>query len=367
MDSWVSTEKAHYVEKLPVGDYVLREETAPDGYVTAEDVKFTIKDTGEIQKVTMKDDVTKVEISKQDIGGKELPGAKLTILDKDGKTVDSWVSTKKAHYVEKLPVGDYVLHEEKAPDGYVTAEDVKFTVKDTGEIQKVTMKDDVTKVEISKQDLGGKEVPGAKLTILDKDGKAVDSWVSTEKAHYIEKLPAGDYVLREEKAPDGYVTAEDIPFTVKDTGEIQKVTMKDDVTKVEVSKQDIGGKELPGAGLTILDKDGKTVDSWVSGDEPHYIEMLPAGGYVLHEETAPEGYLEAEDVPFTVEDTGEIQKVVMVDETSPSDTPDTPPSRTPKTGDDRNWILWIALALLAACGIAGSIALICRERRDNRR
>ena len=37
----------------------------------------------------MKDDVTKVEISKTDISGKELPGAKLTILDKDGKTVES--------------------------------------------------------------------------------------------------------------------------------------------------------------------------------------------------------------------------------------------------------------------------------------
>ena len=111
--------------------------------------------------------------------------------------------------------------------------------------------------------------------------------------------------------------------------------------------------------------------------------MLPVGKYILHEEAAPEGYQTAEDVAFEVKDTGEIQKAVMVDEklppdTPPSDTPDTPdsppsgtpdtpPARTPKTGDDRNWLLWTALALLAACGIAGSAVLFYKERRDRRR
>ncbi len=76
----------------------------------------------------------------------------------------------------------------------------------TGEIQKVVMKDDYTKVEISKQDItNSKELPGAKLTIFDKDGKEVESWVSEEKPHYIEKLPAGEYTLREVTAPDGYL------------------------------------------------------------------------------------------------------------------------------------------------------------------
>ena len=64
------------------------------------------------------------------------------------------------------------------------------------------MKDDVTKVQISKTDITGeKEIPGAKLTILDKDDQVVESWASTEEAHYIEKLPIGKYTLREEQAP----------------------------------------------------------------------------------------------------------------------------------------------------------------------
>ena len=93
--------------------------------------------------------------------------------------------------------------------------------------------------------------------------------------------------------------------------------MKDDVTKVEISKTDIAGEELPGAKLTILDENGEVVESWTSTEEPHYIEMLPIGKYTLHEESAPEGYLIAEDVEFEVKDTGEIQKVTMKDEAEP--------------------------------------------------
>ena len=104
--------------------------------MTAESVKFTIKDTADVQKVEMKDDVTKVKISKQDIAGKELPGAKLTILDQDGKVVESWTSTEKAHYIEMLPIGKYTLREETAPDGYLVAKDVEFKVKDGLNYQK---------------------------------------------------------------------------------------------------------------------------------------------------------------------------------------------------------------------------------------
>ena len=141
--------------------------------------------------------------------------------------------------------------------------------------------------------------------------------------------------------------------------------MKDDVTKVEISKTDISGKELPGAKLTILDKDGKTVESWTSEEKPHYIEMLPIGEYTLREESAPDGYLIAEDVKFTVEDTGEIQKVVMKDETKPTETPvpenpTTQVTDTPKTGDDTHMLLWI---LLAVAGMAGAVSAVWVVRK----
>ena len=229
IDRWVSSDKPHYIEKLPAGDYTLTELKAPDGYAFAESVPFTVLPTGEVQLFEMRDDVIKVEISKKDLTTmEELPGAELTLTDKDGKKIDRWVSTDKPHYIEKLPAGDYTLTEVKAPDGYAFAESVPFTVLPTGEVQQFEMRDDVIKVEISKVDITtNKELPGAELIVTNKDGKVVEHWTSTDKPHYIEKLPAGDYTLTEIMAPNGYEIAEDIFFTVLPTGEIQRVVMKD--------------------------------------------------------------------------------------------------------------------------------------------
>ena len=229
IDRWVSSDKPHYIEKLPAGDYTLTEVKAPDGYAFAESVPFTVLPTGEVQKFEMRDDVIKVVISKKDLTTmEELPGAELTITDKDGKEIDRWVSTDKPHYIEKLPAGDYTLTEMKAPDGYAFAESVPFTVLPTGEVQKFEMQDDVIKVEISKVDITtNKELPGAELIITNKGGKVVEHWTSTDKPHYIEKLPAGDYTLTEITAPNGYEIAEDISFTVLPSGDVQRVVMKD--------------------------------------------------------------------------------------------------------------------------------------------
>lgn len=145
VEEWISTKEPHVVYALPEGTYTLHEELAPyeDGYVSASDITFEVLEDGSVTKVEMKDEYSKTEISKTDITtGEELKGAKLQILDEDGTVLEEWVTDGKPHLVEKLPVNvELTLREITAPDGYEIAEDVKFTLKDTMEIQKVEMKD----------------------------------------------------------------------------------------------------------------------------------------------------------------------------------------------------------------------------------
>ena len=354
--------KIQFVADLPIDSrYYIKELAAPDGYVTdQEPQEFTFEYQGSGTSVaeyafTFEDEQTTVELSKADLTDKkELPGASLKVTDEDGNTVDEWVSKEEAHIIKGLIVGKkYKMTETKPADGYVTAESIEFTVENTKEVQKHQMLDDVTKVEISKKDItDSSEVPGAKLIILDKDGKKVESWTSTDKPHMVEKLPVGEYTLREEQAPDGYLIAEDVKFTVKDTGKVQKIKMKDahPYGKLVIKKTDSTSKTaLPGAEFELREKEsGKVVEKLVtdktgtatSGKIP--IATYKNGKvektveYILVETKAPNGYelsSKKEEIRFEYKD-GKTKVIEIVKEIKNTKSPSgsTPTGNSPKQG-----------------------------------
>ncbi len=386
------------LDGLPLGKYYVKETETAKGYVLDGEIReidLTYRDqyTAEVtfstdwQNNRQKAEV--IVIKKEKDSDRVLEGAvfalcaKEDIVNADGKVImeaDTVIEEKatdqdgKLTFVADLPIEfSYYVKETASAPGFATTDETQeftFTYGDAEQesiTYEFTFENEPTVFEFTKTSLtDGKEVEGAKLKIEDENGNVVEEWTSDKEPHIIRELEVGKtYKMVETMPADGYVTAESIEFTVEDTGEVQKVEMKDDITKVEVSKTDSSGKELPGAKLEILNESGDVVESWTSGEKPNYIEMLPIGEYTLREEKAPEGYLKAEDVKFTVKDTGEVQKVVMVDEAEPpADQPSPAPSgSTPKTGDDSQMGLWLALAGLALVGLCGSM-IILRKKKD---
>ena len=384
---------------LPLGKYYVKEKETAEGYVLDGEIReidltYVDQETAEVTwNGDWQNNRQKAEVSvlkKEKDTDRVLEGAvfalsaKEDITNKDGDVVleaGTVIEEKatgedgKLTFEADLPIGfSYVVKETSPAPGFATTDEVQeftFTAESSDKATvsyEFIFEDEPTVFEFTKTSLtDGKEVEGAKLTVTDENGEVVDEWVSGKEPHIIKELVVGQtYTMTEVLPAPGYVTAESIQFTVEDTAEVQKIEMKDDVTKVEISKTDIAGKELPGAKLTILDENGEVVESWTSTEEPHYIEMLPIGRYILHEESAPEGYLVAEDIEFEVKDTGEIQKVVMKDEAAPEETPEEPQNPVgtdaPKTGDDTNLLFWTALLGIGLCG-TGAAFVMRRKRR----
>ena len=315
VDQWTSTDKVHSIEGLVVGKtYTLSETVTAKDYVKATDIKFTVKNSSELETVTMKD--KQVSFTKTDVTGeKEVEGAEITVTDKEtGKVVDKWTSTKESHFINGLEEGrTYILSETVSPEEYVKSTDIEFTVSKEKVNEKVNMKD--KQVSFTKTDVTGeKEVEGAEITVTDKEtGKVVDKWTSTKESHFINGLEEGrTYILSETVSPEEYVKSTDIEFTVSKEKVNEKVNMKD--KQVKISKLTVGGQEVTGALMQILDEDGNIVDEWTSEGKVHYATGLVEGKkYTLHEDLAPTGLNLANDIEFEVSYEKENQQVEMID------------------------------------------------------
>ena len=286
---------------------------------------------------------------------------------------------------DEIPYGEYIVREIEAPTGYIlSGESYPVTVCEDGETITIRTVNKPITVEVSKVDVYGEELIGADMQLENADGETVDKWTSDGTNHIVSKLGAGEYVLKEIAAPDGYVIATDIKFTVDVYGNITVenvdskavsdngdplITMVDDTTKVQISKQDITtGEELPGATLQIIDEDGNVVEEWVSTDEAHFIEgkLIAGKEYTLRETIAPDGYEIANEIKFTVNDDGTVTEVVMYDEHTPDlETPPTVTIDTPHTGvsaDNGAELYLVATAVIMTFGM-----LICKKNDKKQR
>ena len=391
---------------LPMGTYSVEETACPDGFVLDKEVKtvqFAQQDFVTLtytSSLNINNELTKTVFSKVTADGDNLYGVPMEIVDaKTGEQVYNWITDDNDLEIDGLPTGDYIWREVNAPEGYVLAKPIEFTVKD-GDIQDIEMKN--FSVEFVKNGNDGKKLlKGGEFQVTSTKTKQVlDKWTSGEHIFDITedmktKLTSGEvvsdmyvdieddsstyyrisknadrddyrllmqangetkyynidingdetthmirgtvedqeYVITELKSPDGYATAEPVSFK---TNKEQNLTvdMTDEITQFEFYKKDITSQEeLEGATLQIKDKNGNIVDEWVSGKTPHKITGLTVGQtYTMIEVIAPVNYKIAQNKEFTVSDTGEVQKITMYDELMPV-------AKKVKTGDDNSSIM----------------------------
>lgn len=394
-------------ENLNSGDYYFLEESVSKSYYLNREkhyvhLEYINQETKTVKaEAVVEETQTNVKINKYMIASAvELDDCHLAITDSEGNEIISWItgdetSIKINDKLEELGYlnfrveiedknlvsiygllqdKEYTLTERKPADGYVTASDIVFIVKENisvtsnttdstelsssnthikenvasnptlvyvkendiwvlNEGNKVIMYDDTTKIEFSKVTItGDKELSGCQLEVIDKDtGTVMDRWISTENTHIVEgKYVVGKtYILSERKPADGFVTATDIEFKVEDDGSIQTVKMVDDTTKVEFSKlASDTKKQLKGAKYKVYDSKGKLVYKFTTKDKAELIEGVFKVGetYTFKEVDAPKDYKLAKDKKITIKDTGKVQKISVVDIRIPT-VPD-----IPKTG-----------------------------------
>lgn len=313
-----------------------------------------------------------VNLSKVDASTNQaLPGASLKLLN--GPSTDSPLyididtgfqgtfTTSNSPVTLALLEGTYTLVEDKAPEGYKTADPITFEVsreRTSGPFKTkleivnpdgttapikgdtVIMKDQpltpsTVNVTLSKKagnntgQAGSSELAGAHLKVIttDEEQEAVHEWVSGDQAQTI-TLEPGNYQLIETKAPNGYTVAAPIDFRVTADGELEVKTAtgtwekKNDLTVVMVDqpagpfpitfkKVNDNGQPLTGARFKVTGKrfTGETVNGafTILTNGAFTWNNLYPGTYTIYEENPPNGYTKlTQPQPFTVASDGRL-------------------------------------------------------------
>ena len=354
IDSWTSDGTEHKVNGLEEGKkYILNENTAPAGYVKATSIPFEVSGADENGvKVDQTIDMTdkKVTLNKTDGNGNEVSGAKITITDEDGNTVESWTSGDKPHDISGLEEGkSYTWHEDYSEDifGYYYAEDYTFEVTADGIDQNLEMVDAPIKYQIAKVDDNGNYVKGVTLKLTDitdaenpTEVELPNGGVTTGKPFELDKVLGAEhtYELVESEYVAGVYKATKMQFTVPKygTNEVTKVTMEDITTNIAVSKVDNHGDRVKGAKMSVLeavknddgtitpavDENGNEkapVHTFTTEDKATDISGYVKGSneesgdvwYILREDETPFGFEKMVDQPFKVTGTNEEHQVIV--------------------------------------------------------
>ena len=331
---------------LPVGSYILRENTAPKNYIPMEDMSFHVRADlyDKALELTAENlpHEKGVAVLKESPDGTRLRGAVFTLYKADNTEVEK-VTTDKAGVAlfTGLNPGRYYIKETKAPEGYKPLDkrfdfiiDANGNLKGDGfsgeGLYTLTVKNSpleygfkVKKVSTNDE---GLTLSGAEFRIL---GGGLDKRYTTKADGLTEQiaLPIGEYTLTEMKAPEGYVIngagrhisvkADGIYLDGDELGEGEAITIRNAPVnfKLRLVKVDADTNQpLANVAFILKDKDGGT-HSLITGSNgiTDTISLAP-GKYTLSEVAAAEGYaIPLNGWGFTVTE-GTVQQVTNTSE-----------------------------------------------------
>ena len=320
-----------------------------------------------------------------------------TVRLKKGELAGTLTTGNETAVSEELFLGKYTVRETRQVPGFALPEkafqvELKYKDQTTPVVEEhLTVYNEPTSLVLLKYEKGSEEktaLAGVRFKVWLKQDEAVeeeavmgedtvteedavDPGYTLEEIYETDEegrieipylLPDSTYCIQEAETLPGYIPDGTVHEVYVDAqgriegGAVCVMKFENDYTKLRVSKLDGGNRQyLPGAGLKlerVLESgERELVESWTSGKEEKKFDRLEPGEYVLTEEQAPEGYEKAEPVSFTLKETGEEQKVEMLDQ---------PLVKAPRTGDI-SYIPWLGAAL------AGSLALMLWALRIRKR
>ncbi|MFT8469792.1 MAG: SpaA isopeptide-forming pilin-related protein [Oenococcus sp.] len=381
---------------LAPGDYSFVETKAPAGYVlNTTPTNFTIAASakGQPQVVVASEGFINykgsAQLTKVDAKGNPLAGAIFKVVDKNGKDVQTNLTSDATGVVkaDNLAPGQYIFYETQAPAGYIlNTAGTPFTIHTQAAGQPATVDAGALtnykgSATITKTDAQGNPLSDAIFKAVDKNGKDVQTGlISDAKGHVtVTDLKPGDYSFVETQAPRGYIlntTKADFTIAASAKGQPVTVKMPQDFVNYQgsavLTKTDAQGNPLAGAEFKLVDQTGRTINSGLVSDKNGLVKVdhLAPGKYQFIETKAPAGYkLNGKAVSFVIGDqaAGKPETVnagKLVNYKKPSATAfSNGHNELPNTGEQVIWFSTISGTLIAIS--AAEAWLLKRKRHED--
>lgn len=314
------------IPNLKPGSYVVTERIAPEGYAC--DTKpqtIEIGTDGATYKVHFQNQpMCSLVILKKDAdNGNPLSGAQFKVTTSKGDVIgrNNGIFTTDSNgsiTISYLAKDSYIVEEVKAPDGYALEEQSKTIALDYGKTYTLEFTNKkMTSLVIKKVDsISGEPLVGAKFVVEKQNGEHVGEYTTDNTGTIL--LPTLDpdwYVVRETKAPEGYILDE-TPKTVEVKTNVPMVVTFENkpLSGIKIVKTDSEtGEPLEGVSFAVSKMNGEKIGTFKTDKEGMiYVSDLEDGYYTVTETEGLEGY-HWDKEPKTVEVKSGKQTIVEVE------------------------------------------------------